>query len=97
MPFRPKRRYWVVKRRQRDDLPEVFGKKFGKHNAFTIGDLALARDIDQKYGRYARGPDAASVLVLPVADRSAQRQEGYKVYFSVPEMPWRRKKGKDNG
>ena len=85
-------RYMVIKRRERDDLPEIEGLKFGKHNAFTIGDGELAHDIDQRYGTAAKGGrDRQSVAVIRVADRTEQRRDGARVYFgSLPEMPWKR-------
>lgn len=92
MPPKDKRRYLVLKRRRRADLPDIWGRKFGTHNAFTVSDRKVAEDIDQKYGRGSSraDPDRESVVVIPVADRRAQRQDGYRVQFSVPELPWQK-------
>ncbi len=90
----PRRQYLVMRRTERR-LPEVGGRKFGTTGTFIVNDKGEAEAIDQRWGTSAKGDERNTVRVVPFADRRPQRQHGYKVIFTVPELPWHTKRRKN--
>lgn len=86
MPAYP-RRYMVVKASQRD-LPSLqAGDRelaFGK-SGMEIVDPGVAHEIEDRYGVKGTG----DVVVVP---HYVDREPGHHYTFSVPELPWKRKK-----
>jgi hypothetical protein len=66
---------------------EVDGKElaFGERtNSFEVTDPGLAAEINDRYGPKATG----DVVVAP----HSVSDPGHRYTFTVPEMPWKRKK-----
>lgn len=92
-----RRKYIAIRRNPNAPAEfDVYGKKLklGTSGAMVINDRQLARDLDQKYGRFSRNVKGGgqSLLVMEVGHRDEQTRDGYRVHFSVPELPWKVKK-----
>lgn len=88
-------KYEVVSNRQSfDGRLEVGGRRMRlkRRGGNYIYDPALARDIDQKYGFGKRG--SRDVVVCHVDNEDPVRESGHRYSFSMPEMPWKRKRRK---
>lgn len=69
--------------------------KFSKKNgSFMTKDPGLAREIEARYGKKGEVVPQETVTV-PIYN--AGREDGHHYTFTVPEMPWKKDKEKDNG
>ena len=57
-------------------------------------DAGLARDIEQKYGYHRRAQHRGSVVVNEIDYEDPTREHGHTYTFTVPELPWKRKRKK---
>ena len=90
-----KKQYMAIRRKPNaPDEYDVGGKKLklGSSGGMLIHDHALARDLDQKFGRFSRNVKGGgqSLMVVEIDDRKAQWVDGYKCHFAVPDLPWKK-------
>lgn len=76
---------------QVDDHKMQFSKKNGM---FMTKDPGLAKEIEARYGRKGEETPGLSVTV-PI--HNAGREAGHRYSFSVPELPWKKQEGENNG
>ena len=67
---------------------EVDGKtyKFNRWGALRIRDKSVARAIRDKYGKALASAEVSDV------PNPRKDEAGHRFFFSVPEMPWKRKR-----
>ena len=69
--------------------------KLDKQGQAYVYDEGLGREIDARYGHKAKGPDAGSVVAIPVDDSDPTREPGHVYTFMVPDMSrFKNRKGK---
>lgn len=63
--------------------------RFNKSGVFTTHDKGLANAINQALGYTKTG---TRQVIMNTVDDEVPKSEGYKGFFTVPELPWHKKK-----
>lgn len=53
-----------------------------------VYDKGIAREIEQRYGKKAKGDDGGEVLVAEVDNENPQHERGHKYTFATLALPY---------